>query len=491
MTVLGSKLFINAFSTIVVGVVLFTIAIYIFSVPWIGKMVANMEEHAGQAVLNSVFELAENSHRDIEAWRESALASHKREVRNITQLAERYVQHVRNEVVQGRLKEDEAKQRILNEVRNFQYGNNDYVWISDYSSRLISHPDPKLHGADFSAVKDINGNLIVPPMVEGARKDGEGFHSYWWRRLGEEKAVEKLTYYLNIPEWEWVIGTGVYVDDVEEEVQVRKQAVTDKLRQHLHATRIANTGYLYVFNAQMEMLIHPNPNIEHTNIAGLLDPDTGRPLAQKLIAAADSADNRLVYKWDKPSDPGHYVYDKIAWVRHLPGFDWYIASSMYVDELTSTADILTKRILLVSILALAIGIFGAYVFLRRLIVPISRLADTARKVGDGDLSAKTDITRDDEIGTLARVFNAMVDKLKDHIEHLEERVAERTAELSKWIKELERRNRETEVLSRMGDLLQACRLPGEIFDVIAATAVELFPQDAGQLYLMDDRSNHA
>ncbi|MEW6406883.1 MAG: cache domain-containing protein, partial [Chloroflexota bacterium] len=258
---LGSKLFINAFSTIVVGVVLFTIAIYIFSVPLIGKMVANMEEHAGQAVLNSVFELAENSHRGIEAWRESALASHKREMRNITQVAERYVQHVRNEVVQGRLEENEAKQRILNEVRNFQYGNNDYVWISDYSSRLISHPDPKLHGADFSAVKDINGNLIVPPMVEGARHGGEGFHSYWWRRLGEEKAVEKLTYYLNIPEWEWVIGTGVYVDDVEKEVQGRKQAVTDKLRQHLHATRIANTGYLYVFNAQMEMLIHPNPNI--------------------------------------------------------------------------------------------------------------------------------------------------------------------------------------------------------------------------------------
>jgi len=487
---LKSKLFLNAFSTIVVGVVVFTIAIYLFSVPWIGKMVASMEERSGQAVLNSVFELAANSHRDIEAWRESALASHQRELRNITLLVESYIRQMQGEVAQGRLGKDEARRRILEAVRHLKYGNNDYVWISDYSSRLISHPDPKLHGADFSAVKDVNGNFIVPPMVQGGIRDGEGFHSYWWRRLGEETAVEKLTYYRNIPEWAWVIGTGVYVDDVEKEVQARKKAVTDKLRQHLHATRIANTGYLYVFDAKMQMLIHPNANIEHTNIANLLNPATGRSLAQELIAVADRPDGKLLYKWDKPSDPGHYVYDKIAWVRHLPGFDWYIASSVYVDEMQSTADTLTKRILILSVLAFITGILGAYIFLRRLIIPISRLADTARKIGEGDLSVKTDIVRNDEIGTLALVFNSMVDKLKDHIEHLEERVTERTSELSKWVGELERRNRETAVLSRMGDLLQACRLPEEIFAVMATTAVDLFPQDSGQVYLLDEVREH-
>jgi len=487
---LRSKLFINAFSTIVVGVILFTIAIYLFSVPWIGKMVANMEERSGQAVLNSVCELAENAHLDIEAWRESALASHKKELRNITLLVESYIRQVQAEVARGRIAEDEAKRRLLEEVRQFKYGNNDYVWISDYNSRLISHPDPKLHGADFSAVKDIYGNLIVPPMVRGARQDGEGYHSYWWRRLGEEKASEKLTYYRNIPEWGWVIGTGVYVDDVEKEVQARKKAVTRRLREHLHATRIANTGYLYVFDAQMDMLIHPNANIENTNFAGLVDPATGRSIARELMAVADRPENRLVYQWDKPSDPGHYVYDKIAWVRYMPGFDWYIASSVYLDELRSTADTLTKRILVVAVLALGVGILGAYLFLRRLIVPISRLADTARKIGDGDLSAKTDIARDDEIGTLARVFNTMVDKLKDQIEHLEERVAERTTELSRWIGELERRNRESVVLSRMGDLLQACRLPRETFEVVAATTAELFPRDSGRVYLLDENREH-
>jgi diguanylate cyclase (GGDEF)-like protein len=488
--VLRSKLFINAFSTIVVGVVLFTAAIYLLSVPWIGKMVANMEEHSGQAVLNSVYELAENANRDIEAWRESALASHKRELRDITLLVESYIRQVQAEVARGRLTPMQAKRRVLKEVRQFKYGNNDYVWISDDRSRLISHPDPKLNDADFSAVKDIYGNLIVPPMVQGALRAGEGYHSYWWRRLGEEKPVEKLTYYRNVPEWGWVIGTGVYVDEVENEVQARRQAVTEKLRQHLHATRIGNTGYLYVFDATMQMLIHPNANIEHTNIANLVDPATGRPIAQELIAVAGRQDDKLLYKWDKPSDPGHYVYDKIAWVRHVPGFDWYIASSVYLDELTSTADILTKRILVLAVLSLGIGILGAYVFLRQLIVPISRLADTARKVGEGDLSVKTDIARDDEIGTLARVFNAMVDKLKDHIEHLEERVAERTSELSRWVGELERRNRETAVLSRMGDLLQACRHPVETFDVMASTALELFPQGSGQVYLLDEVREH-
>jgi methyl-accepting chemotaxis protein len=72
------------------------------------------------------------------------------------------------------------KDEVIELVSKLRYGDNNYFFISDYNSVLISHP--YLKNKDFSNIKDIKGNLIVPPMVEIARKHGEGFYSYWWKK---------------------------------------------------------------------------------------------------------------------------------------------------------------------------------------------------------------------------------------------------------------------------------------------------------------------
>ncbi|WP_200255707.1 cache domain-containing protein [Halorhodospira neutriphila] len=477
-----SKLFLKAFSTIVVAVLVFTAASYLSFVPWVRDTVQQQEERTGQLVLDNIHELLRNAHHHLEAWRQSAMAARRRELRHIIQVAEGAIQEIERESEAQGLSEAATTERILEAVRKLTYGRNDYVFIADYEHRLISHPDPQLHGVDFSNVKGPRGNLIVPPMVEGAREHGEGFHTYWWNRLGEDEPAQKLTYYKHLPERDWVIGTGVYIDDVEEAVETRKAAITQRLRRHLHNTRIAETGYLYVFDADLNMIIHPNPNIEGTNFSEMENRVTGQPIGKDLIAAARSESGQLSYKWDRPNDPGHYVYDKIAWVRHLEGFDWYIASSVYLSELRDTADALTLRILSVAGVALLSALLGAYLFLRRLTVPISRLAETASRAGQGDLTAKTEIRRNDEIGVLAQTFNATIDRLRDQIEHMDSRVKERTAELSRSVQDLERRNRQSAAINRMGELLHSCRNEAEIFTVVVQTGRALFPEDAGRVY---------
>ena len=486
-----SKLFLKTFSTIVVAVLIFTGASYLSFVPWVRDTVQQQEERTGRIVLNNIYEMAQNEHRHLEAWRESAMDARRRELRQILQVAVKAIDSIEQQAQAQGLSPEATRERILSAVRGFTYGNNDYVFIADYQSRLISHPDPKLHGADFSEKEDTRGNLIVPPMVEGARDRGEGFHTYWWRRLEEEDPSQKLSYYRHLPEREWVIGTGVYVDDVEEEVRARKQAIIERLRHHLSNTRIAQTGYLYIFDSDLNMIIHPNSNIEGTNFSDLENPVTGKPIGRELIQAADTQEDKLVYKWDRPSDPGNYVYDKIAWVRYLPEFDWYIASSVYLSEFRNTANTLTVRILSVAGLVLAIAVIAGFLFLRRLTRPITRLAETAAQVGRGDLTAKTDIRRDDEIGVLAGSFNAMVDRLRDQIQNMESRVAERTEELNRSVQNLERRNQESAEINRMGELLQSCHREEEVFTVAARTGQALFPEDSGRIYIVDDHQGLA
>jgi diguanylate cyclase (GGDEF)-like protein len=481
-----SNLFVKAFSTIVLGMLVLSTIYYFFSVPLINRMAFAIEERAGQTFLDSMHELVRQSNRDMEAWQESALAAHKRELKNIIRVVESYILDVQREASEGRIDLEEAKDHVLERVRKLKYGGNDYVWVSDYSNVLISHPDPSLHKRDFSEIEDVNGSLIVPPMVEGALKDGEGYYSYWWRRLGEEEPVEKLSYYRNLPLWEWVVGTGVYIDDVENEAAQRKKELVEELRRHIHGTRISGSGYMYIFDSDMNMIIHPNSNIENTNIANLLNPVSGKPIAQELIAASRRADKKLEYKWDKPSDPGNYVYDKISWVRYSEGNDWYIASSVYTEDLQESAHALTRRILAISALGLLLAIAGGYVFVRAFTNPIKSLAESANRISKGELAATSEISRADEIGVLAKAFNNMVEQLKDQIRNLEARVEERTSLLATRAEELESRNREIETVNAMGDMLQACRTIEEAYDVVARTIQSLFTNCSGALIVIDN-----
>jgi len=483
---LRSRLFQKAFSAIFIGILLYGGMLYLSSVPWISQTVERQEEETGRLVLNNIYELAQVAYYDISSWRESALESRRRELRNIVSIVEKSIDRLEQEIREQTSDAETIRQKILDAVRTLNYGHSDYVFIADYDSFLISHPDDRLHGSDYSAVTDLRGNTVVPPMVAGAQRDGEGFHSYWWHRLGEEKPTEKLSYYRHLPQWEWVIGTGVYVDDVEAEVDNRLDAAIERLRTHLSTTRIANTGYLYVFDSDLNMLIHPNPNIDGTNFSSQLNTVTGYSIGRELIEAEQTPEQKLYYKWDKPDDPGRYVYEKISWIRYMPELDWYIASSVYVEELQSSARQVTSRMIVIGSVVLALALMTGYFYLRNLLVPILRLTEAAAQVENGDLTARVELNQNDEIGLLAKNFNGMVERLKEQIDTMEKRIAERTAELALSVRTLEKRNRESAEINRMGEMLQACQTEKEIFSVAASTSMELFPEVSGRIYLSGD-----
>ncbi|MDD5240228.1 MAG: cache domain-containing protein [Sulfuricella sp.] len=430
-----SRLFVRVFFTTITSIVLLFGAMYLLSVPFIQSGVAEIETQSAQTVLNEVYETVSQIHGELESSRQSLLLARKQELRHIIAVVESRATWLDQQVRAGKLSRQQAKHMLLDELRHIQYGHSDYVWASDYRSVLVSHPDPKLNNADFSQRRDVRGNLIVPPMVAGARAAGEGFYSYWWRRLGEEKKIEKLTYYKHLPAFELVIGTGVYLDDIEEAFNAKRTVAIEALRQRLNVTRLAKTGYVYIFDGHAHVLIHPNANIEGKSLSGQFDPVTRKPIFPMLVAVADKKEG-LRYKWDSPADPGHYVHDKISWVRYFSGFDWYIASSVYVNELDESARILRNRVLTVFALTLLFSIALVYLFVKRLVDPLKQLSDTALRVENGDLDARCALQRDDEIGVVATAFNGMVGRLQASIRHLDARVSERTAELEKANEEL-------------------------------------------------------
>ena len=116
----------------------------------------------------------------------------------------------------GKLSEDEAQQRAKDAIRALRYAETEYFWINDMSPRMVMHPiRPELDGQDLSATKDPTGKPLFLDMVEVVKRQGQGYVDYYWAKPGQDKPVPKISYVNEFKPWGWIIGSGIYVDDVD------------------------------------------------------------------------------------------------------------------------------------------------------------------------------------------------------------------------------------------------------------------------------------
>ncbi len=453
------KLWFKGFLLILAVIAVCSLAFSLVAIPITKKMTYRMSEQSAIAALDRVDQLVETTYQEINEYHRSALEDKKRELQHITEVGGCYIQLQYEAAQRGEISEAEAKARAISGMRMLRYGKDDYLWISDFNSVLISHPDPKLFNADFSKIRDVKGNFIVPPMVTVAREHGQGFTSYWWHRLGRTKSSEKVTFSKLFKPWKWVYGTGVYIDDITEEVNTRRQALISRLRKLMSHITIARTGYMFIFDDKFNMIIHPNKQLQGTNFSNIPDPRTGQPLVKELVKAAQTGKPQ-VYLWDRLTDPGHYVYKKISWMRYFPEFKWYIGSSVYTDDLFEQSQQLTNRLVFISCIAFFVSLVLGTFIIKRFLKPIEHLSNVAQRIRQGESGLRSNVVRNDELGVLSLEFDHMLDTLDDMIENLDEKVQNKTRELSLQYEELDLANSEIKEGIQYTRRIQQAILPG-------------------------------
>ncbi len=401
-------------------------------------MQASANENAQNAMMLAIVAI-EDQQKNLEHFNATMLESYQRKLRDLVTIQETFVRSAYQDAQNGVKTKEEAQREALEKLRQFRYGENDYFWVSNYQSTLISHPDDKLHGADFSQIKDVNGNLIVPPMVEIARKQGSGYYSYWWKRLGTEEPVEKLSYVKNFPEWEWAFGTGFYIDDIKKESQRWMDVMIDDLRKAFVRITIANTGYLFVFDREKQIIIHPS--LKGAELATLKNPVTGNLLFDELITAASTPNVPFEYLWDRPDHPGEYRFSKQSYVTYFEPFGWYIASSVYIDELQAPMRRLGYQISLIFAGVLLLAIVTSALFANTLTAPIRDMGERVRRLSNFDLNVTFDEQSSlREISSLSAYLNEMLRAFREivgQVQHSGIQVTSSATELSATAKEQE------------------------------------------------------
>lgn len=132
------------------------------------------------------------------------------------------LEHYHEQVQNGTLDEAEAQDQALQAIKAMTFGERrqDYFWINDMHPRMIMHPfRPDLEGEDLTALTDPDGLALFVEMVKICRQEGSGFVPYQWQYYADTTRIEpKLSYVALFEPWDWIVGTGVYINDVDDAV---------------------------------------------------------------------------------------------------------------------------------------------------------------------------------------------------------------------------------------------------------------------------------
>jgi methyl-accepting chemotaxis protein len=110
----------------------------------------------------------------------------------------------------------EAQKRALARIAALRYGGGDYFFVTDLDNKMLMHPTaPQLIGKDMTNIRDPKGRAFNVEMVNVVKQHGGGVVDYYWARPGADQPLPKVSYVAGFAPWSWMLGTGVYVDDLE------------------------------------------------------------------------------------------------------------------------------------------------------------------------------------------------------------------------------------------------------------------------------------
>jgi methyl-accepting chemotaxis protein len=136
------------------------------------------------------------------------------EVRHLTEAAVSLVRSFVQQEQSGALSKAEAQKRAAEALAMMRFDNNNFYIAYTYSGITLNFPAKEIIGTNRLNVTDSNGKAFVRSFIEVAQSGQPGFVEYEFPRPGETQPLPKISYVAGLPEWQWVVGTGLYVDNV-------------------------------------------------------------------------------------------------------------------------------------------------------------------------------------------------------------------------------------------------------------------------------------
>lgn len=361
----------------------------------------------------------------------------------------------------------EIQKMIIDALRPIRFDHwSGYYFIDDMDgiARLNSER-PELEGKNLIEVQDKQGKYIFKDILENVEQSNEGFIEYYWQKPGAEgDEYKKISFIKRFEPYDWVIGTGLYFEDVES--QIKRELFSDISR-----IRFGEEGYIFIneFNGNIlvangELISEPKRiwDYFYKNAKGMKD------YFRKAVEAAAKPEGDFIhYTHYKLKDP-EALSPKVSFIYGIPEWGFYIGAGVYLDDIESEITMMESelqnqiktKVLYFALLVMAIVAFFLFLFgwlSSRLINDFDLFTSFFNRAAFHDESIDRDKVQFSELDWMAHNANKMLqDKievqqdLKNHHEHLEDLVKERTVELEKEKEKAEVANKaKSEFLANM------------------------------------------
>lgn len=418
-----------------IGLVLASVAItYVLFIifiisPNITKYLTELETKHALSQLSRIESVIKSKEQYLKEFKNLSVNKHKETIRNTSFMAYAVINNYYKMYQRGTISKEDALSHFVDIVSNVEYGyKDDYLFILDTKGKLIFHPEKEYHNKNISMTPDANGRLFVEEIITKSMKNGEAYTKHTWSKLNSNYISEKIVHSIYFKPFDLIISSGVYVDNIKEELELEKDKVVSELRPLSKSIVLGKEGYVVIMTGENRIVIHPNQKIINKDFSNVKEPGSATSLVQNLKNAFK--ENRTwYYKWNKLDDTKNYVYNKIGWIKYNEFFDWYIIATLYKKDLESKAIEFNNLIINSSIVILLVLVSIGMLFIRKLLFPIKILANNANLVSTGQLNIRNNIESNDELGSLANHFDSMLDKIERNTKNLELEVEKRTAEL--------------------------------------------------------------
>ncbi|MEO1820326.1 methyl-accepting chemotaxis protein [Pseudomonas sp.] len=149
--------------------------------------------------------------------RQTLLDGRALKTQHLVESAMGVIEHFYQRQQSGELTQQQAQQQAAATLQSLRYGSNDYFWVHSNDLQMIMHPfSTQLVGNSVADVKDPNGKYLFREMVDVVKGQSAGFVDYMWPKPGVTDPVPKISYVAGFAPWGWILGSGIYLDDVAE-----------------------------------------------------------------------------------------------------------------------------------------------------------------------------------------------------------------------------------------------------------------------------------
>lgn len=215
------KFFLSIVAPSILAILLFILSIFIFILPSFERNIMKKKKEMISELTNTAWSLLEEYYQEHQS---------------------------------GVLTLEEAQTKAAFRIEKIRYGgeNKDYFWIIDEHPRMIMHPyRDELINSDLVNYEDPNGKKLFVEATKVVSADGQGFIDYMWQWKDDStRIVPKLSFVRGFEPWGWIVGTGIYLEDVKEEIRILKYKL---LRMSLIIAFIIILIILYVIRQSLNI----------------------------------------------------------------------------------------------------------------------------------------------------------------------------------------------------------------------------------------------